>query len=670
MRIGIDTGGTYTDAVLYDDDFGVQAKAKARTRIDLSRGIAEALDRILVGGVEPKTISLVSLSTTLATNALVEGVGGRVALVFIGFTEAELDRGGLREGLGDAPVIMVPGGHDSLGAEVTPLDIESLMSAAAELTADQGVDAFAVAGQFSVRNPTHELAARDALMSLGRPVACGHELSAKLNGPKRALTCLLNAKLIGLIAELCHAAESILAERGIDAPLMIVRGDGSLVSAAFAKNRPIETILSGPAASLLGAGCLTGADTIVVSDIGGTTTDVGVLDGGRPSVSRNGATVGGHQTMVEAVEMFTFGLGGDSEVQLDPRTAVGTLIIGPRRVTPLCLLAVEEPELVHRTLDSRSFPFREHDTMFAMATGRAGAAQHRREQKILDAIGDGWHPVDRLAASNLELSALRTLVARGLISIAGFTPTDAAHVLGLHTEWDVSAATKAADLMAASADGAGSPVRSNGKAFAQWVVDTLIRKSAEAVLTTTLAIDGFPESTIRSDLVQRAIDGHSGVTSVTVGPASAIAGLGASAKTYYPGVSALLGVASAVPEHAEVANAVGAAIGMVRISRQTTLSQPSKGQFRIHHPDASDDLGNLDPAIALATDLLSAQVNRECDEAGAADVTLEVDVDQKTATIGGRSVFVEGTVTVTGSGRPRTLPETAPAPDGTNRMPS
>ena len=181
MRIGIDTGGTYTDAVRYDEDLGVVAKAKARTRIDLSQGIAEALDAVLE---DPADISLVCLSTTLATNALVEGVGGRVALVFIGFGEAELERGGLREALGDAPVILVDGGHDSVGNERQPVDIDRIVAEAAKLD----VDAFAVASQFSVRNSAHELAAKDALGTLGKPVACSHELSAKLNGPKRALT--------------------------------------------------------------------------------------------------------------------------------------------------------------------------------------------------------------------------------------------------------------------------------------------------------------------------------------------------------------------------------------------------------------------------------------------------------------------------------------------------
>ncbi|MGH1488878.1 MAG: hydantoinase/oxoprolinase N-terminal domain-containing protein, partial [Acidimicrobiales bacterium] len=141
MRIGIDTGGTYTDAVLFrtaDDgpaNGTVVAKAKAPTRIDLSLGIAEALDQVLASPAlgDPSEVSLVSLSTTLATNALVEGVGGRVALVFIGFTEAELERGGLRQALGDAPVIMAPGGHDSLGGEVTPFDAKAMLDQAAEL---------------------------------------------------------------------------------------------------------------------------------------------------------------------------------------------------------------------------------------------------------------------------------------------------------------------------------------------------------------------------------------------------------------------------------------------------------------------------------------------------------------------------------------------------------
>lgn len=201
--IGIDTGGTYTDAVRYSRANGVEATAKARTESDLTVGIGAALDQV-VG--DPKEVGLVSLSTTLATNALVQGIGGRVALVFIGFNEGDLSRAGLAEALGDSPVIFAAGGHDSLGNEIAPLDTKAITDQAASLE----VDAFAVSSQFSVRDPSHEMATMEALVSLGKPVACSHQLSSKLNGPKRALTCLLNAKLIGLIAELCQAATEMM----------------------------------------------------------------------------------------------------------------------------------------------------------------------------------------------------------------------------------------------------------------------------------------------------------------------------------------------------------------------------------------------------------------------------------------------------------------------------
>ncbi|TIO11576.1 MAG: hydantoinase/oxoprolinase family protein, partial [Mesorhizobium sp.] len=178
----------------------------------------------------------------------------------------------------------------------------------------------------------------------GLPVTASHELSAKLGGPRRALTTLLNARLISMIDRLVAATEGFLAARGIAAPLMVVRGDGALVSAAFARQRPIETILSGPAASLVGARHMTGLDDAVVSDIGGTTTDVAVLDGGRPRLDPEGATVGGFRTMVEAVAMRTFGLGGDSEVTLEDSALNPRILLGPRRLVPLALAGMMHGE--------------------------------------------------------------------------------------------------------------------------------------------------------------------------------------------------------------------------------------------------------------------------------------------------------------------------------------
>ena len=134
--------------------------------------------------------------------------------------------------------------------------------------------------------------------------------------------------------------ERTLAEWGIAAPLMVVKGDGSLVRAEWATRRPVETILSGPAASVVGAWHLAGRRDVWVVDVGGTTTDIGALHEGWPILNEEGATVGGWRTMVEAVDVHTAGLGGDSHVQLDDE---GRLTIGPRRVVPLCLLASEHP---------------------------------------------------------------------------------------------------------------------------------------------------------------------------------------------------------------------------------------------------------------------------------------------------------------------------------------
>ena len=178
------------------------------------------------------------------------------------------------------------------------------------------LSAFAIAGHCATRNPRHEIKAREILLSIpGLPVTCSHELSSSLGGPRRALTAVLNARLINLLEQLITATQSILTQHGLSCPLMVVKGDGSLLHADFARSRPVETILSGPAASLSGAAFLAGSKNALIADIGGTTTDVAFLENGAPRLKRDGAFVGGWQTMVEAAEIRTFGLGGDSEVK-------------------------------------------------------------------------------------------------------------------------------------------------------------------------------------------------------------------------------------------------------------------------------------------------------------------------------------------------------------------
>jgi N-methylhydantoinase A/oxoprolinase/acetone carboxylase beta subunit len=166
----------------------------------------------------------------------------------------------------------------------------------------------------------------------------------------------LNARLVGTIHHLIDATESLLRARSIVAPVMVVKGDGSLISVAEARRKPVETILSGPAASVVGASYLTGLRNAFVSDIGGTTTDLALLRDGRPRLDEDGAKVGGWSTMVEAVAMHTIGLGGDSEIRQDRESPGLRLLLGPRRVIPVSLLAEQFPQEVHSALHRQAGP--------------------------------------------------------------------------------------------------------------------------------------------------------------------------------------------------------------------------------------------------------------------------------------------------------------------------
>ncbi len=660
MLVGIDTGGTYTDAVLYDPNLGsgagVIASAKALTRTDLTVGIREALSQVVS---DPAAVSMVAVSTTLATNALVEGAGARAALVFIGFDEADLHHKDLQQGLAGSPVITVDGGHESLGSERAPLDVEALVAAASEIT--EQVDAFAITSRFAVRNPAHELAAAEALAPLGKPVACGHQLTAKLNGPRRALTCLLNARLIGLIGELCGATEKILAELSINAPLLMVRGDGSLVAAKVVRERPIETILSGPAASLIGAAHLVSASDLLVSDIGGTTTDVGVLRGGHPMVAKTGAVVGGHQTMVEAVEMFTHGLGGDSEVTPETTMEPTRLSLGPRRIVPLSMAAIDGGDNIGPALAALEWPFRLDDTRFIRATGRTGPLSGTRAEQLMGKIGADWLPASEVVTSGLQISTLRGLVGQGLVEIAGFTPTDAAHVLGIHDAGDRSVAIQAADIVAQIGDLRGEPIRPDGESFSRWVIDSVVRRSGEVVLAAALARDGIAPGEAIGVMAQRALDRNHGMVNHRLELGVPLVALGASAPTYYPAVGELLNADCRIPSHSGVANALGAAVGQIRLVREATISQPSKGKYRVHIPGL-EDRADLQPAIDDALAALGELVRTEADAAGAASITLHEDVNIKQVAIEGRDFFVEGTVTVVGVGPPKLADFSSSAP--------
>ncbi|BCH20273.1 hydantoinase/oxoprolinase family protein [Mesorhizobium sp. L-8-3] len=657
--LGIDTGGTYTDAVLWSEATGVAAKAKAlTTRHDLAVGISGAVDAVLdKAGVDPTAVKLVSMSTTLATNALVEGQGGRVALVMIGFSEADLARDGLQRALGTDPVIFCPGGHDVHG-NAQPLDLGALEEALPQLAGS--VSGFAVCAYFATRNPAHELAARTLIRErTGLPVTASHELSAKLGGPRRALTTLFNARLISMIDRLAAATEGFLEKRGIAAPLMVVRGDGALVSAAFARQRPIETILSGPAASLVGARHMTGLDDAVVSDIGGTTTDVAVLDGGRPRLDPEGATVGGFRTMVEAVAMRTFGLGGDSEISLEDGGLTPRILLGPRRLVPLALAGMAHADVVIPELERQlraPNPGR-MDGRFALRTGvpdRLAAGLTGPEAKLFGTITATPQPLDRLLASTAQNATLARLVTRGLVHVLGFTPSDAAHTLGRQANWNRDAARLGAELFARRRDGRGQPIAKSPEAISERVLAALTRFSAEVILETAFAEDGLDgAATVAHALVQRAVDGHDGIARLTVALDRPVIGLGASAPLHYAGLPPLVGNSCLVPDDTDVANALGAVVGQVRVSAEARVSQPKEGLFRISAGDLVKDFLDEDEALAAAEAEIRRLVAGKAGAAGTDTAEITMDRDIKSATVEGQRTFIEAILVATASGRPR-----------------
>lgn len=660
ILLGIDTGGTYTDAVLFDEQRGVLRSAKSlTTRHDLSVGVRGAVEAVL-SEPPPRPVSLVSLSTTLATNALVEGHGSPVCLLLLGQPPAILERAGLRQALALDPAVFVAGGHGAAGDEQAPLDLAALHEAVQ--THAPHVSAFAVAGYFAVRNAAHELAARELVQSLcGLPVTCSHELASALDAPRRALTALLNARLVHLLDQLIRAVTGLLEEQHIAAPLMVVKGDGSLIAADEALRRPVETILSGPAASLVGAHHLCGEDDVLVSDIGGTTTDVAVLRGGRPALDSRGATVGGWRTMVEAVAVHTFGLGGDSETHWPVEQG---LRLGPRRNVPLSLLATTEPALndqLKAALQSYVPPL----PRFALRLrplSYASSRLSRFEQQIWDRLETGPAGIADFAEDLVLSRALDRLVARGLVAVSGFTPSDASHVLGLQQTWDVEAARLGAECWVRHLGGVGRRDRPvDAEHFARAVVESMTAQSGVALLRTALAEQGLPDldsgGELGRALVTRSVSGDSdpeALVSLAVHLKRPLVAIGAPAAVYYPAVAERLGTRLVLPPFAEVCNAVGAVASGVLQHVRVLITSPQEGVFRVHAPAGVRDFNRLEGAAEHAETEAAREARSNALQAGAAEVQVRVARSDRVASgVEGRELFIESEIVATAAGRPR-----------------
>ena len=668
--LGIDTGGTFTDAVLLDADKKIVASAKSlTTRFDLSIGIGASLDKLPADWLT--RVGLVSLSTTLTTNSVVEGKGSPVCVLLAGYDPPQVKASGLIELLGQEAIVALPGGHDAGGYPILPLD--EAASRAAILHHAPRVSAFAISASFGVRNPEHELQLRAWVKALcDKPVTCGHELASSLGAPRRAMTVALNARMISHVTTLIDSVKQTLHARHIDAPLMMVKGDGSLINVASALQRPVGTVLSGPAASVLGACALSGLQNAIVADMGGTTTDIAVVRNGQPELSFDGAMIGQWRPMIEAVKVYAIGLGGDSEVRFQGGDG---LAIGPRRVVPLSLLAHQHPQILfvlerQQTESPHGSQIRFAQRLHADETVLARLPAD--ELRAWDKLAKG--PID-LERSNIEdrnqSRALARLERKGLAIYSGFTPSDAAHVLGMSSHWSRDAALFGARIWARQMRhlyGLGTWVMGDAIGPAQQVVDkvvdTICQKLIEAGLNDAGQMNEGNANKMAALLTQMALhhrpaaDAQSGPRQASVfnlqfSPDLPLVAVGAPAASYYPKVAQGLGVQLVMPPFADVANAVGAVLGQVSQRVHITVSQPVKGVFRVFTPAGPRDFERLAPAIQLAQDLAGEEARARALQAGAAlaSVTFSQQDNNVNNDIDG-NMFFEALVTATACGPP------------------
>lgn len=663
LRLGIDTGGTFTDAVLVNDDKQIIAAEKSlTTRFDLSDGIGDVVGKLPAEMLFE--ISMVSLSTTLTTNSVVEDLGAPVGVLLPGYNEAQVKQSGLLDILPAQLVVILEGGFDAVGKAHQALDETTAHDSILKLK-DQ-VSAFAISSMFGTRNASHENRLKAMVTELtGMPVICGHELASSLGAPRRALTAALNARMVPPIKELIASVMSILQRHQIGAPLMIVKGDGSLASLDNAIEKPIGTVLSGPAASVIGACQLSGLQNAIVADMGGTTTDIAVVSNGQPELCADGATIGDWQPMVEAVRVSSVGLGGDSEVRFGGHKG---LVIGPRRVVPTCLLGHLYPEIIPKLEAQLSGMVSARSNRFVMRLENNAALLQQlnaTERAAWDSLADGPVELDAIVLENREFArALARLKRLGLAIYSGFTPSDAVHVLGINTHWNKRAAELSANIwmrqmrfLYGFGKWQADDIEFASRQVYDLVISTIRRLLVEVGLNESEFTIGNSKTEQMVELITRMVmQGEKGKDRIPLfnlefAGAYPIVAVGAPAASYYKDVADSMRIGLHLPEHADVANAFGAVMGSIVQRAQMTVTQPQHGIFCLFSNNEPKQFDSLEAARKYAEELVVAEAEQKALSAGAKQpqVTLSYDDIHVKDDIDGE-LFLESTIIATAIG--------------------
>ena len=651
IGLGIDAGGTYTDTVIYDLGKGkTLCKSKAlTTKWDFTLGIGEAmagLDQDKLHQVE-----MVSLSTTLATNAIVEGEGQKVGMIIMppyGRFEPQ--------DIPYEPKAAISGQLEITGKEISPVNEKEVKGIVRRMVAKDDVKAFAVSGYAGAINPAHELKLKRIIREeTGLFVTCGHELSDILNFKTRAHTAMLNARIIPKLAKLLLDLERVLEKLGIFAPIVVVKGDGTLMSADMAKERPVETILSGPAASVAGARHLTGLKSALVVDMGGTTTDTAALADGMVSVCATGSNIGGHKTHVKALEIRTAGLGGDSLIQWDK----GRFYLGPRRVAPIAWLGATYPgtdnalKFLDMYLDRHTVSTRDMQIL-ALTGSPDNITLMPQEEKVISLLKSRPFSIDELIKRTgvlFEKSLkLERLEDSFIIQRCGLTLTDLLHVTGRFDRWRKESAESYCRMFSRLTKMAIAEM-------ADHLLDMGVERLTLELLKRQLDEETDPEALhtcpVCRTLVKNLLSGGSDQYAVRIDLKRPVVGIGAPIHFFLPRAAKALGAEVVLPQDADVANAIGAITSNVVVKRRVRIVPNQEGGFLIEGLVGARHFQNFAEADAVAREELARMVRNLAWGAGTSSRVVELRTeDQIPTTADGRQIFMGRIIHAKLTGRP------------------